>query len=379
VGAEAGTGNAARMRSTRVTTSDTAASYAISDEQGARKMVLDNRQRTAVNRAGMAMKIIVLLLASLAVVSVHLADAQQPPKKPLIGVLVAGSPSSMESRINAFQKRLRELGYDEGQNVVVEYHYAEGNYNRLTAIATDLVRSNANVIVTWAIPVTQVVKNATNTIPIVMAGGGNPVETGLVESLAKPGGNITGLATIQNELTGKRLELLKEAVPKISRVAFLFNPEGQVPTQGYEPLKGFAQTLKISLEPLEIRKPNEIDKAFAAIPKSRVDGLLLESDPVFNTNRLKVITLTAKNRLPAMYPERRWAEDGGLMAYGTDLIEVANRAAIFVDKILKGAKPADLPVEQPTKFELAINLKTAKQIGVTIPQSVLFRADRVIK
>lgn len=325
------------------------------------------------------MKIIILLLVSLAVVSVHLADAQQPPKKPLIGVLVAGSPSSMESRINAFQKRLRELGYKEGQNIVVEYHYAEGNYNRLTAITTDLVRSNANVIVTWAIPVTQVVKNATNTIPIVMAGGGNPVETGLVESLAKPGGNITGLATIQNELTGKRLELLKEAVPKISRVAFVFNPEGQVPTQGYEPLKSFAQSLKISLEPLEIRKPNEIDKAFAAIPKSRVDGLLLESDPVFNTNRQKVIALTAKNRLPAMYPERRWAEDGGMMAYGTDLIEVANRAAIFVDKILKGAKPADLPVEQPTKFELAINLKTAKQIGVTIPQSVLFRADRVIK
>ena len=327
----------------------------------------------------MTMKIIVLLLVSLAVVSVHLADAQQPPKKPLIGVLVAGSPSSMESRINAFQKRLRELGYKEGQNIVVEYHYAEGNYNRLTAIATDLVRSNANVIVTWAIPVTQVVKNATNTIPIVMAGGGNPVETGLVESLAKPGGNITGLATIQNELTGKRLELLKEAVPKISRVAFVFNPEGQVPTQGYEPLKGFAQSLKMSLEPLEIRKPNEIDKAFAAIPKSRVDGLLLESDPVFNTNRQKVIALTAKNRLPAMYPERRWAEDGGMMAYGTDLIEVANRAAIFVDKILKGAKPADLPVEQPTKFELAINLKTAKQIGVTIPQSVLFRADKVVK
>jgi putative ABC transport system substrate-binding protein len=327
----------------------------------------------------MSRRILSLVVGSLLLALGPYAEAQQPPKKPLIGVLVAGSPSSMESRIKAFQKRLRELGYMEGQNIVVEYHYAEGNYDRLTAIATDLVRSNANVIVTWAIPVTQVVKNATNTIPIVMAGGGNPVETGLVESLAKPGGNITGLATIQNELTGKRLELLKEAVPKISRVAFVFNPEGQVPTQGYEPLKSFAQSLKISLEPLEIRKPNEIDKAFAAIPKSRVDGLLLESDPVFNTNRQKVIALTAKNRLPAMYPERRWAEDGGMMAYGTDLIEVANRAAIFVDKILKGAKPADLPVEQPTKFELTINLKTAKQIGVTIPQSVLFRADRVIK
>src|SRR5262245_27800348 len=159
----------------------------------------------------------------------------------------------------------------------------------------------------------------------------------------------------------------------------VFNPEGQVPTQGYEPLKGIAQSLKISLELLEIRKPNEIDKAFAAIPKNRVDALLLESDPVFNINRQKVIALAAKNWLPAMYPERRCAEDGGMMAYGTDLIEVANRAAIFVDKILKGAKPADLPVEQPTKFELSINLKAAKQIGVTIPQSVLFRADKVIK
>ena len=327
----------------------------------------------------MVIKSIVLLLVSLAVVSVHLADAQQPPKKPLIGVLVAGSPSSMESRINAFQKRLRELGYKEGQNIIVEYHYAEGNYNRLTAIATDLVRSQASVIVTWAIPVTQVVKNATNTIPIVMAGGGNPVEAGLVESLSKPGGNITGLATIQNELTGKRLELLKEAFPKISRVAFVFNPEGQVPTQGNEPLKRIAQSLKISLEPLEIRKPNEIDKAFAAIPKSRVDALLLESDPIFNINRANIVKLAVKNKLPAIYPERRWVEDGGMMAYGTDLIEVALRAAIFVDKILKGAKPSDLPVEQPTKFELAINLKTAKQIGVTIPQSVLYRADRVIK
>ena len=328
----------------------------------------------------MSSKIIfVVWLISFAFASTRPAEAQQPTKKPLIGVLVAGSPSSMESRIKAFQKRLRELGYIEGQNIVVEYHYAEGNYDRLTAIATDLVRSKANVIVTWATPVTQVVKNETNTIPIVMAGGGNPVETGLVESLAKPGGNITGLATIQNELTGKRLELLKEAFPKISRVALVFNPEGQVATQGYERLKAIAQSLKISVVPLEIRKPNEIDRAFAAIPKSRVDALLLESDPIFNINRQKVITLTAENRLPAMYPERRWAEDGGMMAYGTDLIEVASRAAIFVDKILKGAKPDELPVEQPTKFELTINLRTAKQIGVTIPQSILFRADKVIK
>jgi putative tryptophan/tyrosine transport system substrate-binding protein len=300
------------------------------------------------------------------------AEAQQPKKKPLIGVLVAGSPSSMESRIKAFQKRLLELGYMEGRNIVVEYHYASGNYDRITALTADLVRSKADVIVTWAIPVTQVVKDATTTIPVVMAGGGNPVDTGLVASLAKPGGNITGLATIQNELTGKRLELLKETFPQISRVAVVLNPEGEgrVPSQAHEQLKRLAPSLKVTIESFNVRNPNEIDKAFAAITKSRVDGLLLESDPVFNINRAK---------LPAIYPERRWVEDGGLMAYGTDLIEVARRAAIFVDKILKGAKPADLPVEQPTKFELAINLKTAKQIGVTVPQSVLYRADRVIK
>ena len=201
-----------------------------------------------------------------------------------------------------------------------------------------------------------------------MAGGGNPVEAGLVESLSKPGGNITGLATIQNELTGKRLELLKEAVPKISRVAVVLNPEGEgrVPSQAYEQLKRLAPSLKVTIESFNVQNPIEIDKAFAA-------------DPIFNINRANIVKLAVKNKLPAICPERRWVEDGGMMAYGTDLIEVANRAAIFVDKILKGAKPADLPVEQPTKFELAINLKTAKQIGVTIPQSVLYRADRVIK
>jgi putative tryptophan/tyrosine transport system substrate-binding protein len=307
------------------------------------------------------------------------AEAQQSRKIPLVGVLIAGSPTSMETRIKAFQQKLRELGYMEGQNIVVEYHYASGNSDRITALTDDLVRSKADVIVTWAIPVTQVVKDATTTIPVVMAGGGNPVDAGLVTSLAKPGGNITGLATIQNELTGKRLELLKETFPKISRVAVVLNPEGQVPSQGYEQLKSLAQSLKVNIESFNVRNPNDIDKAFEAIAKRRADGLLLESDPVFNTNRTNVIKLAAKNRLPAIYPERRWVEDGGMMGYGTDLIEVARRAAIFVDKILKGTKPADLPVEQPTKFELAINLRTAKQIGVTIPQSVLYRADRVVK
>jgi len=324
-------------------------------------------------------KTIVVLLIGLALASVHLVEAQQQKRIPLVGVLVAGSPSSMATRINAFQQKLRELGYTEGRNIVVEYHYASGSYDRLTALVTDLVRSKADVIVTWAIPVTQVVKDATRTIPVVMAGGGNPVETGLVASLARPGGNITGLASIQNELSGKRLELLKESFPKISRVAMVLNPEGQVPTRGYEEVEGFAKSLKISIEFFQVRKPNEINKAFAAIAKSRVDAFLLESDPVFNINRANVIVLATKNRLPAMYPERRWVEDGGIMAYGTDLIEVARRAAIFVDKILKGTKPADLPVERPTKFELTINLKAAKQIGLTIPPNVLARADKVIK
>ena len=327
----------------------------------------------------MGRKAIRVLLVGLIDASVHLAEAQQPKSIPLVGVLVAGSPSSMATRINAFQQRLRELDYTEGRNIVVEYHYASGNYDRLTALVTDLVRSKADVIVTWAIPVTQRVKDATKTIPVVMAGGGNPVETGLVASLARPGGNITGVATIQNELTGKRLELLKEAFPKISRVAMVLNPEGQVPSQGYEQLESVAQSLKVSIESFKIRKPNDIDKAFAAIAKNRADALLLESDPIFNINRANIINLAAKNRLPAIYPERRWVEDGGMMAYGTDLIELARRAAIFVDKILKGAKPADLPIEQPTKFEFVINLETARQIGLTIPQSVLYRADKVIK
>lgn len=307
------------------------------------------------------------------------AEAQQPRKIPLVGVLIAGSPTSMETGIKAFQQKLRELGYVEEQNIVVEYHYASGDSDRITALTDDLVRSKADVIVTWAIPVTQVVKDATTTIPVVMAGGGNPVDAGLVTSLAKPGGNITGLATIQNELTGKRLELLKETFPKISRVAVVLNPEGQVPSQGYEQLKSLAQSLKVNIESFNVRNPDDIDRAFEAIAKRRVDGLLLESDPIFNVNRTKIIDLVAKNKLPAVYPERRWVEDGGMMGYGTDLIEVARRAAIFVDKILKGAKPAELPVEQPTKFEFVINLKTAKQLGLTIPQSVLYRADSVIK
>jgi putative tryptophan/tyrosine transport system substrate-binding protein len=328
-----------------------------------------------MKKAGLSSILIAVVLLALGVIT----EAQQPKSIPLVGVLVAGSPSSMATRINAFQQRLRELGYTEGRNIVVEYHYASGNYDRLAALVTDLVRSKADVIVTWAIPVTQRVKDATKTIPVVMAGGGNPVETGLVASLARPGGNITGVATIQNELTGKRLELLKEAFPKISRVAMVLNPEGQVPSQGYEQLESVAHSLKVSIESFKIRKPNDIDKAFAAIAKSRADALLLESDPIFNVNRANIINLAAKNRLPAIYPERRWVEDGGMMAYGTDLIEVARRAAIFVDKILKGAKPADLPVEQPTKFELVINLKTAKQIGVTIPPEVLARATKLIK
>src|SRR5215831_7751536 len=267
----------------------------------------------------MSSKIIfVVWLISFAFASTRPAEAQQPTKKPLIGVLVAGSPSSMESRIKAFQKRLRELGYIEGRNIVVEYHYASGNYDRITALTADLVRSKADVIVTWALPVTQVVKDATTTIPVVMAGGGNPVHAGLVASLAKPDGNITGLATIPNELTGKRLELLKETFPKISRVAVVLNPEGEgrVPSQAYEQLKRLAPSLKVTIESFNVRNPNEIDKVFAA-------------DPIFNINRANIVKLAVKNKLPAICPERRWVEDGGMMAYGTDLIEVANRAAIF--------------------------------------------------
>jgi putative ABC transport system substrate-binding protein len=303
----------------------------------------------------------------------------QPKPTPRIGLLVAGFPSSMATRVDAFRQKLRELGYVEGRNIFLEYRYAKRKPDHIPGFAAELVGLKVAVIVTWATPVTQAAKNATTTIPIVMAGGGGPVEAGVIASLAKPGGNVTGLASMQGELGGKRLELLKETFPKVFSVAVLWNPEEQSPAHGFKELQSVAPALGVKLQSFEERKPNEIDKAFAGIAKIRGGALLVESDPVFNINRAKVIDQAAKVSLPAIYPERRWVEDGGLMAYGTDLIDLARRLAVFVDKILKGTKPADLPVEQPMKFELTINLKAAKQIGMTIPQSVLFRADKVIK
>jgi putative tryptophan/tyrosine transport system substrate-binding protein len=278
---------------------------------------------------------------------------------------------------------LRELGYIDGQSIAIEYRYAEGKVDRAPELATELVRLKVDIIVVasgdqWI----RAAKNATRTIPIVMTGqGSDPVRAGFIESLARPGGNVTGLTALNRELGGKRLELLKEAVPKLSRVAVLYDPAN--PPSSHEVkelLPADARALKLTIQPWEIRAVDDIEKVFAALNKQRPDGLYpFTAGPLMRPNQKRIVDFALKSRLPSIYSSRAYVEAGGLMSYGADLADRYRRVAIYVDKILKGAKPADLPVEQPTKFELAINLKTAKQIGVTIPQSLLYRADKVIK
>jgi ABC-type uncharacterized transport system substrate-binding protein len=320
------------------------------------------------------------LLILLTLASVHLAQAQQPKKVARIAILTAGTPASLKIRADGFRQGLQELGWLEGQNIHVEYRYTEGDTNKLAKAAAELLNLKVDVIIGTSQLAVRAAMKTSKAVPIVMLGiGSDPVETGLVASLAKPGGNVTGTTSIFQELTGKQLEIFKEAFPKLSRIAVLWNPEALGPAQGFNQLQNAAQTFGIHVQPYEIRKPSDIDKAFAEITKNRLDALLVIADPITNNNRPKVTDLAAMNRLPAMYAERRWAEDGGLMAYGANVVDSARRAATYVDKILKGAKPADLPVEQPTKFEFVINLKTAKQIGLTIPPQVLARADKVIR
>jgi putative tryptophan/tyrosine transport system substrate-binding protein len=306
----------------------------------------------------------------------HLAEAQQPTKVPRIGLLV---PSSSDStRRDAFLQGLRDLGYVEGKNIVIEYRYTEGELNRLSDLAAELVRLNVDVIVTAAISSVRAAKKATATIPIVFASVGDAVDSGLVSSLARPGGNATGLTFLAPELDGKRLELLKEAFPKVTRVAFLW----RVPAAREDLLKDaepVAKTLGLRLQSVGVKGPDDFESAFKAAKSGGADALIVISNPLSNTYRARIVDLAAKNRLPGIYPSTDFVEDGGLMSYGADILDNWRRAATYLDKILKGAKPADLPVEQPTKFEFVINLKTAKQIGVTIPPTVLARADKVIK
>jgi putative tryptophan/tyrosine transport system substrate-binding protein len=307
------------------------------------------------------------------------AEAQQPIKIPRIGYLGGASPSLAAARIEAFRQGLRELGYVEGKNVVIEYRYAEGKLDRLPALAAELVRLKVDVIVTSAAVATRRAKETTVTIPIVMAQDGDPVGSGHVASLARPGGNITGLSSLSPEISGKRLELLKEIVPRLSRVVVLGTSTSPGSAQGLRETELAARAFGAQLQYLDILDPKDIESTFREASKGRADGVLVLSSPVFNSHRTQVVELAAKSRLPTIYYATEWVDDGGLMTYGTNIADLYRRAAVYVDKILKGAKPADLPVERPIKFEFIINLKAAKQIGLTIPPNVLARADKVIR
>jgi len=276
---------------------------------------------------------------------------------------------------------LRERGYIEGQNITIEYRYAEGKPDRLPELAVELVRTKVDIIVTaGGDSLVRAARNATKTIPIVMSGGGvDPVGAGFVESLARPGGNVTGFTNLSTELGGKRLELLKEAVPKVARVALLYDPTIQANVLDVKEVQNASRALGLTVRSWEVRAADGFDRVFAALNKERPDGLYVSVGPLTNTNRNRTVSFATKSLLPSVFGRREFVESGGLMSYGVDLSNSYRRVAYFVDRILKGAKPADLPVEQPTKFEFVINLKTAKQIGLTIPPNVLMRADRVIK
>jgi putative ABC transport system substrate-binding protein len=309
------------------------------------------------------------------------AQSQQPTKVPRIGYLsgTSFSSSSMSARIESFRQVLRQLGYVEGKNIFIEWRSAEENADRMQELAAELVRLQVDVIVTGGSTSTRSAKKATSTIPIVMAQDDDPAGSGFAASLARPGGNITGLSTLSPELSGKRLELLKEIVPRLSRVAVIGNLISPGSPQGLKEIELGAGALGVKLQHLDVQNPNDIETAFRAAAKGRADAVIDLSGAVLISQRTRVAELAAKSRLPAIYHRREFVEAGGLMSYATNIIDLERRAAIYVDKILKGAKPAELPVEQPTKFELIINLKAAKQIGLTIPPNVLARADKVIK
>ncbi len=332
-----------------------------------------------MKRAAVPSILVVVVLLALGVI----AEAQQPKKVPRIGYLSGGDVARESSRAEAIRAALRERGYIEGQNIAIEYRYADGKLDRAAELAAELVRLKVDIIVAaGGGGYVQAVKNATTTIPIVMVGqGSDPVEAGLVESLARPGGNITGLTNISRELAGKRLELLKEAVPKLARVAVLYDPAvSNVVIEVKEVLSVAARGLGLTIQPWEVRDADGFEKVFIAINRERPDGLYVPlAGPRINNNQKRIAGFALKSRLASVYAIREAVDAGGLMYYGADVADSHRRVAYFVDRILKGTRPADLPVEQPTKFELVINLKTARQIGVTIPPEVLARANRLIK
>jgi putative tryptophan/tyrosine transport system substrate-binding protein len=308
-------------------------------------------------------------------------EAQQAGKVPRVAFLTPWSDSDpgRQRGLEAFRQGLRELGYVEGQNIVIESRSAEGKDDRLPALAADLVRSKVDVIVATSGAATKAAQQATKTIPIVMSLVNDPVGSGLVASLARPGGNVTGLTIMAPDLMAKRLELLKEVVPKLSRVALLQNPDNPASAAQLREAEAAARALRVQPQTLEARNQQEIEGAFATMIRERAGALLILSDAIFFTQRRQIAELAAKGRLPSIIGTRDYPDAGGLMAYGPNFLDLERRAATFVDRILKGAKPAELPIEQPTKFELVINLKTAKALGLTIPQTLLLRADQVIQ
>jgi putative ABC transport system substrate-binding protein len=308
----------------------------------------------------------------------HPAEAQQPAKIPRIGVLISGRPSIASRRIQAFKSGLRELGYVEGKNITLEYRYAEGKVESVSDLAADLVRLKVDIIVTDTSNATQAAKNATKIIPIIFTTANDPVGDGQVDSLARPGGNLTGLSILALDLNGKRLELLKEAFPNISRLGFLTRI-GPTSEQRFKEAETVAKGLGLQLQYVAAKDAEDLENTLDVAKRARVQALLAHPSSFVATNRTRIIDLSIKNRLPVIYGSGDHAEAGALMSYGPDLVDNYRRAGTYVDKILKGAKPADLPVEQPIKFELVINLITAKQMGVIIPANVLARADRVIK
>jgi ABC-type uncharacterized transport system substrate-binding protein len=323
--------------------------------------------------------IVICLLLTVLLFTISLVQAQEPTKTPSIGYLTGASLSGQLPRTEAFRRGLREFGYVEGSNIVIEYRYAEGSLDRLPTLATELVRLKVDVIVTVGSGSTRAAKAATVTIPIVMAVDDDPVGNGFVASLARPGGNITGLSRLVPELSGRQLELLKEIATRLSRVAVLGTSTRPGNAQALREVELAAGAFKVKLQYLDVLGPKDIETSFQAASKGRADGVLTLVSNILLSQRAQLADLAVKNRLPAIYPQTEYTEAGGLMFYGPSNTDLFRRAATYVDKILKGAKPADLPVEQPKKFEFIINLKAATQIGLTIPPEVLARANRLIK
>jgi putative tryptophan/tyrosine transport system substrate-binding protein len=327
----------------------------------------------------MRVRAVVVLLLGLALASVRLAEAQQSTKVPRIGFLGAASADALTGQLDAFRQGLRELGYVEGKDIVVEYRYADGKVDRVPELAAELVGLKVDVIVTYQTPSVLALKKASATIPIVFAMLSFPIENGIVASFARPGGNATGLTVLSEELNGKRLELLKEAAPKVTRVGVLSNLTNPTQPLEWKEIQAAAQGLGLKLQSLGVRSSNDFDGAFEAALKQRIQALINLPEALFIVQLNRIVDFAAKNKLPAMYSSPEFVQAGGLMSYGPIITDLWRRAATYVDKILKGTKPADLPVERPTKFYFLINLKTAKQIGLTIPPNMLARADKVIK